>query len=158
MIRTEKQWLGAAPWDSLLALNKALCQAQKMEPLNNADGYEPARHLWEKSAQKTLALPDAIQVCRDCYEFGPFTFNNGNTFAAIGRTFIEDYLKLMPPVEAQIVRTTVCHYIVGLIGRKEFQQVMQHFEPVLNSPPTTGRAGAAQADSSSVPQEQRATA
>ncbi len=140
MTRTEKKWLSAAPWDSVLALNKALCQAQKMDPLNNAKGYEPARRLWEASAQKTMDLQGALGVCHDCQELSPFTFNNGNTFAAIGRTLVDEQLKLVPPVEAQILRTTMCHYIVGLVGRKELQQVLRHFDALLNSTPLPTRA------------------
>lgn len=137
MTRSEKQWLSAVPWESVLTLNKALCQAQKVEPANNK-GYEAGQRLWEKSALKAMDLSEALKVCRDCHDLAPFTFNNGNTFAAIGRTLVEDYLKQMPPVEAQIIRTTIGHYIVGLIGRKELQQVMKHFEPQLAKlPPAT---------------------
>jgi len=128
--RSEKQWLSAVPWESVLSLNKALCQAQKVEPTNNK-GYEAGRLLWENSVRKAMNLSDAVKVCRDCHDLAPFTFNNGNTFAAIGRTLVEEFLQQMPPVEAQIIRTTIGHYIVGLIGRKELQQVMRHFEPLL---------------------------
>lgn len=134
--------MGAAPWESVLAVNKALCQAQKIEPLNTAKGYERARRLWEQSMQKSMSLQEALGVCRDCHELAPFTFNNGNTFAAIGRTLVEDDLKTVPPVEAQILRTTMCHYIVGLIDRKELQQVLRHFEPMLNAKAPAARTAA----------------
>jgi hypothetical protein len=119
----------------VLTLNKALCQAQKMDPLNNAQGLEKARRLWEKAVPRKMTLEEACRVCHECQELGPFTFNNGNTFAAIGRTFVEDSLKRLPPVEAQIIRTTICHYIVGLIGRKELEQVLLHFESSLDLAP-----------------------
>lgn len=121
----------------MLTLNKALCQAQRVEP-SNSKGYEAGQRLWEKSVLKPMDLSAALKVCHDCHDLAPFTFNNGNTFAAIGRTLVDEFLKQMPPVEAQIIRTTICHYIVGLIDRKEFQQVMKHFEPVLAKlPPAT---------------------
>ena len=91
--------------------------------------------MWNKSVSKVLTIGDALETCRDCQELTPFTFNNGNTFAAIGRTLIEDYLKQMPPVEAQIIRTTVCHYIAGLVSEKELRQVLKHFEKLLNTLP-----------------------
>ena len=141
MTRSEKQWLSAVPWESVLTLNKALCQAQKIEPANHK-GYEAGRRLWEKSIPMTMELSDALKVCRECHDLVPFTFNNGNTFAAIGRTLVEEFLKQMPPVEAQIIRTTIGHYIVGLIGRKELQQVMKHFEPLLARLPTASNAPA----------------
>jgi hypothetical protein len=156
--RIKKQWLKAAPWEAVLALNKALCQAQKFEPLNNAKGYEAARRLWEKSVETTLSLQETLEVCNKCHGLGPFTFNNGNTFAAIGRTLIDECLKAAPPVEAQIIRTTVCHYIVGLIGRKELQQVLRHFEPLLDSSPPAPRAEPESPRLAPLTQEQRAPA
>src|SRR5262249_15016194 len=103
-----------------------------MEPLTNAKSFEKARRLWDKAIPRTLTLEQACQVCYECQDLTPFTFNNGNTFAAIGRPFIEDSLKHIPPVEAQIIRTTVCHFIGGLIGRRELQQVLEHFEVSLD--------------------------
>ena len=139
MTRSEKQWLSAVPWESVLTLNKALCQAQKIEPANHK-GYEAGQRLWEKSIPMKMDLGDALKVCRECHDLAPFTFNNGNTFASIGRTLVEEFLKQMPPVEAQIIRTTIGHYIVGLIGRKELQLVMKHFEPLLAKLPTAPKA------------------
>jgi hypothetical protein len=139
--KNQKAWLAAMPWDSVTTLNNTLCQAQKLEPLNNAVTHDQARSLWNKSHGKVLAIGDALETCRDCQELVPFTFNNGNTFAAIGRTLIEDYLKQMPPVEAQIIRTTVCHYIAGLVSKKELRQVLKHFERLLDTlPPATPAA------------------
>ena len=158
MTQSDKQWLSVAPWDSVLAVNKALCQAQKFEALNNAKGYEPARRLWEKSVEKSMSLPEALDICHDCHELGPFTFNNGNTFAAIGRTLVEEQLKAVPPVEAQILRTTMCHYIVGMIGRKELQEVLRHFEPLLNANSPAVRAATEPARIVPSSQERRASA
>lgn len=158
MTSSDNQWLSAVPWDSVLAVNKALCQAQKINPLNSANGYEPARRLWEQSVEKSMSLPEALDICHNCHELGPFTFNNGNTFAAIGRTLVEDQLKDVPPVEAQILRTTMCHYIVGLIGRKELQQVLRHFEQLLNANSPAVRAAAEPARITPASQEQRASA
>lgn len=121
------------PWESVVSLNKALCQAQKLEPLHNAKGFPGAQRLWDASASKKLALRAVIEVCHEAFQFAPFTFNNGNTFAAIARTLLEEPLKQIPPVEAQIVRTTICHYIVDLISAKELQQVLRHFEGKLAS-------------------------
>jgi len=75
-----------------------------------------------------MALPEAIDICRQCYDLGPFVFNNGNTFAAVARKLIDDWLQLLPPVEAQIARTTVGHYVVGQITRKEMVDVLTCFE------------------------------
>jgi hypothetical protein len=151
---SERNWLGAVPWESVVSLNKALCQAQKLEPLHNAKGFSAAQRLWEASISKKLSLRAVIEVCHETFELAPFTFNNGNTFAAIARTLLEEPLKQISPVEAQIVRTTVCHYIVDLIGAKELQQVLRHFEAKLVSGPAERKPETASAPAP-VPQEQR---
>ena len=137
---SERNWLSAVPWESVESLNKALCQAQKLEPLHNPKGFPAAQRLWEASVSRKLSLRAVIEVCHEAFHFGPFTFNNGNTFAAIARTLLEEPLKNVSPVEAQIIRTTVCHYIVDLIGAKELQQVLRHFEGKLAGAPVDAKA------------------
>jgi hypothetical protein len=131
----EQKWLAAVPWESVLSVNKALCQAQKQEPATNARALDTARQLWDGACTRSMPLKEVLDLCRRCREQGPFAFNNGNTFAAVGRTLLEDWLKALSPVEAQIVRTTVGHYIVGLVGRRELLQVLGHFK-ALPVPPT----------------------
>ena len=128
MIQLEKQWLSVAPWESVLSVNQALCSAKKEIHQPNPKGYDAARNLWEKSISRTMSLRDALDVCRRCQELGPFVLFNANTFTALGRTLLEDGLKLLPPVEAQIIRSTVSHYIAGMIGKRELAQVLGHFE------------------------------
>ena len=133
---THRQWLLAAPWETVLTVNKALCQAQGTSHQPKPNACDAARQVWEKAVQQSMPLEEVLDVCRRCYEMAPFVFNNGNTFAAIGRTLVEDWLKTLPPVEAQIVRTTVAHYIAGLIGKKELLQVLHHFEKSLSRSPS----------------------
>ena len=128
MKQTHQQWLSAVSWESVIAINKALCQAQKVDHLVNPASYGLTKGLWERAAAQQMNLKDVLDVCRQCHEQAPFTFNNGNTFSAIGRTLVEEWLKALPPVEAQVVRTTICHYIAGLVGRKELLSVLRHFE------------------------------
>lgn len=128
MKQTHRQWFNAVPWDSVCTVNQALCKAQKLDPLTNLGGLTSARTLWDGAVARSMSLKEALDFCRECHQLSPFTFNNGNTFAAIGHTLIEDWLKTLPPVEAQIIRTTIGHYIVGLIGRGELLQVLRHFE------------------------------
>jgi len=127
--KLQKPWLETVPWETVRTVNQALCQAQQTVCQPKANTYESARQLWEKSSARTMSLPEVLEICRRCRDLGPFVFGNGNTFAAIGKTLIEDWVKTLPPVEAQIVRTTVGHYVAGLIGKKELLEVLQHFEP-----------------------------
>ena len=131
----QKKWLQTVPWDSVLTVNKALCLAQELEPTTKARNLDAARGLWETTMPRSLSLKEVLDVCRECHELSPFTFNNGNTFAALGRTIIEEWTKPLPPVEAQIAQTTVSHYIAGTIGRRELLQVLKHFKQNSNPAP-----------------------
>lgn len=132
MTQHPKQWLSTVPWDSVTNLNRALCQSQKLEPLTDAAGLAAARQLWEKSVPKSMLLRDALKVCHDAFELAPFIFNNGNTFASVGRALVEEQLKSAPPVEAQVLRTTIGHYIAGHCGRRELHQVLEQLGPILS--------------------------
>lgn len=128
MNQFHKQWLGTVPWETVLTVNQALCQAQNTPHQPKEKACDEARQLWEKAIPQQMSLKEVLDVCRRCHELAPFNFNNGNTFAAIGKTLVEDWLKRLPPVEAQIIRTTVAHYIAGQVGKKELVQVLRHFE------------------------------
>jgi hypothetical protein len=84
-----------------------------------------------------MGLIEALTVCRKAQEDGAFTFNNGNTFAAVARGLVDDSLRNAPAVEAQIIRTTISHYVAGTIGQKELQQVLSQLASVLeqSAPP-----------------------
>jgi hypothetical protein len=143
VIEKKKQWLVGHPWDSVLSLNRSLCQAQKLEPILNPKTIAAAKQFWDRSAGQMLTLAKALELCRKTFELLPLTFNNGNTFAAIGRSLVEDYLQMAPPVESQIIRTTIGHYIAGTIERKELIQVLEHFDHVLKAVPTLAAPPAA---------------
>jgi hypothetical protein len=156
VIDTPKQWLGGVPWDSVVTINKALCQAQKIEPANNAGAYDRVRKVWETAVLRRMKLAEVLDVCRECHEARPFTFNNANTFASIARTLVDDWLKHMPPVECQIIRTTVAHYVAALVNRKELLQILKHFD---RFPQPVTATVSPKTDTTTValrPQEQRA--
>ena len=133
MKQIQKQWLASVPWQTVLSINLALCQAQKTEHKPSAKGYVAAQQAWVAAMPKQMTLPEVLEVCKKCYNLAPFVFNNGNTFAAIAKTLIEDSLKAIPPVEAQIIRATVAHYVAGLVGKRELLKILAHFEPVLKA-------------------------
>jgi hypothetical protein len=131
--KIQKQWLESVPWQSVLSINEALCRAKQSEPKTNPQACLSAEKIWESCAKKQMTLPEALDLCKKCYEQSPFIFNNGNTFAAIARTLVEDWLKTLPPVEAQIIRTTVAHYVAGMVGKRELLKVLDHFESMLTA-------------------------
>ncbi len=133
MKEIQKQWLESVPWQSVLSINEALCRAKQSEYKTNPRACVSAEKVWGSCAKKQMTLPEALELCKRCYEQSPFIFNNGNTFAAIARTMVEDWLKTLPPVEAQIVRTTVAHYVAGLVGKRELLKVLDHFGSMLTA-------------------------
>ena len=88
MKQDERQWLGSVPWATVLSLNQALCKAQHTIHQPKEKSYELARQLWEQSVPCKMSLAAVLEVCRRCYELAPFTFNNGNTFAAVSKNLI----------------------------------------------------------------------
>ena len=153
--------MAPVPWESVVTINRALCQAQKMEPLTHPRGLEVARQVWIKSVERTMELQEAFGICQAAHKASPFVFNNGNTFAAVGHTLVESLLRSLPPLEAQIFRTTIGHYICGLIGRRELQQVLKHLEPLLQQETASAApavAGPAPAATPAAPEPTPATA
>jgi hypothetical protein len=127
VLQQTKKWLEVAPWQAVVTMNQELCQGKELSQIFDPQGYGRAQALWDRSVQRLCTLEDALDLCRQSCALAPFTFNNGNTFAAVARLLVEDWLKTLPPVEAQIVNNTIGHYVVGRIGKKELLQVFQYF-------------------------------
>jgi hypothetical protein len=134
VIDISKAWLDAVPWESVQTLNQALCHAQKAQYATNAKSFASVGVRWQNAVPRTSGLVEVLDLIRECREALPFTLNNGNTFAAIAKTLVDDWIKSLAPIEAQIVRTTVCHYVAGQVGRKELLQVLQHLGPACKHP------------------------
>jgi hypothetical protein len=157
VIKQQKPWLSGVTWDSILKINRSLCEAQKLEPVLNQKSHSATQAWWEKSAQKPMNLLEALDICRKAFENAPFTFNNGNTFANVARSLIEDALRNAPAVEAQILRSTVSHYVAGTIDRKELSSVVTQlaslliFTPTAPAPAAASRPAPAPAPAAAVP-------
>ena len=121
----KRHWLKDWPWATVVTINAGLCQEKQALHKPTSDGYEPAKKLWEKSCGRELTLRETFELCRQCHKLAPFCFYNGNTFAAIGRTLIQDRLRKMPPVKAHGFRSVVGHYIAGTIGEAELTEVLK---------------------------------
>jgi hypothetical protein len=129
----QKPWLKSFSWEEVQNINQTLCQQQKTTFQTNDKTYAAAREIWERAATQHLSLHDVLDLCRRCFEMGPFTFNNGNTFSTVGKSLVDDWTKTLPGVEGQIIRNTVGHYIAGLIDKKELITVLRHFETSWNA-------------------------
>ena len=120
-----REWFWDWPWESVLAINAALCQEKKALHKPTSEGYERTKRLWEESRLRKLSLRRALGICRQCHKLSPFCFYNGNTFAAIGRTMIQDVLQKLSPIKAHTIRSVVGHYIAGTTGEKELDQSLK---------------------------------
>jgi hypothetical protein len=96
----EKQWLKDWPWETVVAINAALCKEKDALHKPTSGGYKPAQELWEECRLRKLTLREAIETGRRCHKLSPFCFYNGNTFAAIGRTMIHS-MKMPPGADAR---------------------------------------------------------
>jgi hypothetical protein len=118
----KQRWLKDWPWASVIAINAALCKEKKALHKSTSEGYEAARTLWEAARPRELSLRQTLEICRQCHKSSPFCFYNGNTFAAIGRTIVQEILQNMSPLKAHAFRSVVGHYIAGTTGEMELLQ------------------------------------
>ena len=132
-MHTEKAWLNSFSWKTVEEINQSFCTQQKTAFQISAKNYDAARQIWEKAVAQPLSLEDVLDLCRRCYEMAPFTFNNGNTFASIAKSLIDDWITSLPSVERQIVRNTIGHYVASIVSKKELRKVMRHFETSWNT-------------------------
>jgi len=112
----------------VVAINAALCKEKKALHKPTSDGYDCAKKIWESARACELTLRETLDLCRKCHKLAPFCFYNGNTFAAIGRTIIQEILQKWPPVKAHNFRSVVGHYIAGTVGAQEMTDALAGLE------------------------------
>jgi hypothetical protein len=120
----KRLWLRDWPWETVVTINATLCKEKKALHKPTSDGYDSAKKIWESARDRELALHEVLDLCRKCHRLAPFCFYNGNTFAAIGRTIIQEILQKLPPMKAHNFRSVVGHYIAGTIGSKEMTDTL----------------------------------
>jgi hypothetical protein len=97
-----------------------LCQEKNALHKPTLEGCAPAHKLWESTRKRDLPLREVLDI-RECHRLAPFCFY---TFAAIGRTLIQDLLKTIPPANAHTFRSVVGHYIAGTAGAEELSKAL----------------------------------
>ena len=118
-----KNWLQVVPWEAVVSINAALCEARKALHKPTSDGYEPAKKLWEQSRLKKLSLPELLQICFQCHRLAPFCNYNGNTFVTIVKTLLDAELKRLPPDQSFILRSIAGHIVAGTATDIEREQL-----------------------------------
>lgn len=122
-----KPWLNELPWDTLVSINHSLCESQKV-PIQPGRNQSKARELWERSHAQPMDLASALDVCRECNDLVPFAYNSGNTFATASHRLVEEWINSLPSYEAHMLRTSIGHYVNGMITKKELLGTLRHAE------------------------------
>ncbi len=126
-----KNWLQVVPWETVASINAALCDARKALHKPTADGYAPAKELWEKNRLKKISLPELLQLCFQCHRLAPFCNYNGNTFVTIVKTLLDAELKRLPPDQSFVVRSIAGHIVAGTatdVERKQLEAMLAALE------------------------------
>ncbi len=123
MAELVKNWLQIVPWETVVSINAALCEARKALHKPTSDGYAPAKALWEKNRSRKLSLPEVFQIGYECHRLAPFCNYNGNTFVAIIKTLLNDTLKGLPADKAHILRSIAGHIVAGTVTDIERKQL-----------------------------------
>jgi hypothetical protein len=122
-----RKWLAIVPWETVISINAALCEARKALHKPTSDGYEPTKKLWEENRARELSLPDLLQICFKAHRLAPFCNYNGNTFVTIVKTLLDDELNHLPPDQAHILRSIAGHIVAGTatdIEHKQLQEIL----------------------------------
>ena len=123
MARLNKNWLQVVPWETVVSINAALCEARKALHKPTSDGYTPTKELWERSRPKKLSLPEVLQICFQCHRLAPFCNYNGNTFVTIVKTLLDEELSRLPADKAHVLRSIAGHIVAGTATDIEREQL-----------------------------------
>ena len=122
-----KNWLQVVPWEAVISINAALCDARKALHKPTSDGYAPAKELWAKNRLKKLSLSELLHLCFQCHRLALFCNYNGNTFVTIVKTLLDAELNRMPPDQSYILRSIAGHIVAGTatdIERKQLDSML----------------------------------
>ena len=127
MAGPSKQWLKVVPWETVISINAALCQARSALHKPTSDGYVPAKTLWDQARSRKMSLAELLDVGFKCHRLAPFCNYNGNTFVTIVKTLMEDELRSLPADKAFILRSIAGHIVAGTatdIERRQLEETL----------------------------------
>jgi hypothetical protein len=147
-----QKWLETTPWEYVVEQNQKLCETARVPHELVPERHDQVRKLWETAAAQDTELHEALEVLQQCIEQGPFRYNNPNTFSAVARRLVEGSARALPPVEGQILTSTVCQYVEAKVSKAELRQVISHFAKHLQAAPVESPARPAAAPVRAQPQ------
>jgi hypothetical protein len=119
-----KRWLAGVPWEMVVWQNERLCAAKNAHHGPTAEGHETTRKLWESSHREEMDLGEVVELCRECHRLAPFTNFNGNTFAAIARTLVD---QVDVAAERRAVARSLAGHIVAGVASADEVKAFQEF-------------------------------
>jgi hypothetical protein len=126
-----REWLKDVSWETVVAINAALCQNKRALHKPTSDGYEPAQRLWEQNRHRKMSLQELLNICFKCHRLAPFCNYNGNTYVTVVKTLLDDILSEMPPDKAFILRNIAGHIVAGTatdIETKQLDSMLRELE------------------------------
>ena len=114
MSSAKRPWLADVPWDLVTFQNASFCEAKNALHKPTSDGHDQTKQLWESLHQHPMTLFEVIDLC---HRMAPFCFYNGNTFAAIARSLLDDLG--LQPAKAATVRSLAGHIVAGVASEEE---------------------------------------
>src|SRR5215471_7275379 len=108
-----KVWLRVVPWETVVSINQALCEARHALHKPTSDGYASTKALWDRNRSKEFSLIELLEMFYQCHRLAPFCNYNGNTFVAVLRTLLTDELKQLPPDQAHVLLSIAGHIVAG---------------------------------------------
>jgi hypothetical protein len=131
VLKSQEKWLAMVPWEAVVEINQQLCQSNKNTPHKPGKGFDEARKLWEEAVPRSLPFREALDICHTGHKLAPFAFFNGNTFALVMGRILQDTVNQLPVLEAQMLKTTVAHYVAGVIKSGELESMCIHVDELL---------------------------
>ncbi|AHF93984.1 hypothetical protein OPIT5_02135 [Opitutaceae bacterium TAV5] len=121
----ERGWLAGLPWESVIAINAALCaEGNAQHGCTSEGGYEAASTAWENARKAgRMHFAELAVLCKECHRLSPFLFYNGNTFVVIIRRLCSE-LPLGAPGQAA-VRQIAGHMVAGVLPPEEERQFIR---------------------------------
>ena len=123
-----KAWLRDWPWETITAINSGLCKKKNALHKPTSEGHELARKLWGGFSQDQNAAPTGFRDLSALSQALPFLLLQRKHVRGRRPNNDQDVLRKLTPIEAQVFRSVVGHYIAGTAGDKELDDTLAALE------------------------------
>ena len=115
---TRATFLETVSWETVVALNQALCATSP----NVAHGFnretvEATRAGWHAAQHRTMTILELLDFLYQCHKQAPFLNFNGNVFAEIARQIVATALLGMAIGRMEAACSLAAHCVAGVLDR-----------------------------------------